>query len=445
MEDMFEDFIIALRNIGVRVSVSESIDAMNAVKIVSIEDKEILRDSLLATLSKSKHEKELFNECFDRFFSYNRSSINEQPAESSAEDTMIAISPLAQMLLSGNNTEIEISMREAARAVDITGIRFLTQKGLYIQRILNHIGFPGLNEDIEKLYDEGVHSSIQIASRLEKARESLLEDVKNLIEQHFSLYSGLATDEITEWYLRNAKLSNAEEQDYERLHAIIQKIVKKLNDIYSRRRKSHRRGQFDFKKTIRKNLIYQGFIFDPWWKFKKIDRPDIVAICDISRSVKAVVRFFLLFLYSLNKIISKIRIFIFCSNLVEVSHIFDEYPIEEALARIQSGAGLPIQLGPTDYGRALSEFKENWLDIATKKTTVIILGDARNNYGHPHREILKQIYQKCKRLIWLNPEQRSLWSTGDSEMKGYLPYCHLSQECNTINHLEKLIREIIAL
>ena len=134
-----------------------------------------------------------------------------------------------------------------------------------------------------------------------------------------------------------------------------------------------------------------------------------MVLCDVSRSVQTVARFMLLFLYGLNEEVAKIRSFIFCSNLVEVSHIFEEYPVEEALVRLQRGVGLGIFLGRTDYGQSLLDFKEKWLDVVNNKTTVLILGDARNNYGNPQTDILKLIHERNKKHIWLNPESPSFW------------------------------------
>jgi uncharacterized protein with von Willebrand factor type A (vWA) domain len=169
----------------------------------------------------------------------------------------------------------------------------------------------------------------------------------------------------------------------------------------------------------------------------------VVAICDVSRSVKTVSRFLVLFLYSLNEILEKIRTFIFCSNLIEVTPVFDEYPVEEAVAKIDTGTGLDIVMGRTDYGGALLDFKENELDAVTDKTTVLILGDARNNYGDPRTEILREIKERSRRLIWLNPESEPFWGTGDSEMKKYLPHCHLVRKCNTLYHLERLVEVLM--
>jgi uncharacterized protein with von Willebrand factor type A (vWA) domain len=195
----------------------------------------------------------------------------------------------------------------------------------------------------------------------------------------------------------------------------------------------------DLKKTLRANVAYHGLIVYPKWKTKKINRPDIVAICDISRSVEKVVRFFLLFLYSLNDSLAKVRSFVFCSNLVQVSHVFENYRVEEALDRILKGKDLDLMLSSTDYGRSFMDFKDQWLDRVTQKTTIMILGDARNNFGNARTEILKLLQERSKRIVWLNPEPRSFWGTGDSEMKRYLPYCFLARECSTVNHIQRTV------
>ena len=440
MEEVVHNLIIALRSSGVRISVSESMDAMHAVKLVGYKDRQTLKDSLGAALAKSQLEKEIFEACFQRFFSLDDFSDTENDSplaatvESSEQDA-----PLTQMLLSGDNTGLSMSMREAAKNVDLKGIKFFTQKSLYIQRILRGMGIEGLDRDIRRPSEKDSPPSTQKIRAMQQARDLLFEKVKNFVEQQFSLFAESATEEIIERYLRHMRLSNLERQDFHRMRIIIQKMVKRLNNLHSRRRKTSKRGHLDLKRTLRENIAYQGLLFEPRWKSRKIDRPNIVALCDVSRSVEAVSRFMLLFLYSLNEEVVRVRSFIFCSNLVEVSNIFEEYEVEEALLRLQKGTGVGIRFGRTDYGQAFRDFKQEWLDVVTNKTTILILGDARNNYGDPHVDTLKLLHERSKRIVWLNPEPPSLWGSGDSEMKRYLPYCYLGRECSTVNHLERVV------
>ena len=444
MEHVLQDLIAALRGSGVRISVSESIDAMNALRLMGYDNRQILKASLSATLAKSRNDKALFDSCFDRFYSLD-DFIDPETNPCSTPDSEPAKedSPLTWMLLSGDNTGLSLSMREAAREADISSIWFFTQKSLYIQRILRGMGQEDLNRDIQRLSKEHDRPSQQKVRALKQAKTLLFENVRNFVEQQFSLFAGSATEKILERYLRDIRLSNLEQQDFQRIHVIIKKMVKRLNSLHSRRRKTSKRGALDLKKTLRENVAYQGLIFSPQWKAKKINRPDFMVLCDVSRSVQMVARFMLLFLYGLNEEVAKIRSFIFCSNLVEVTHIFKEYPVEEALVRLQRGVGLGIFLGRTDYGQSLLDFKEKWLDVVSNKTTVLILGDARNNYGNPQIDILKLIHQRNKKLIWLNPESPSFWGIGDSEMKRYLPYCSFARECSTVNHLERVVDSLL--
>ena len=440
MEQVLLDLIVALRGSGVRISPSESIDAMKAAALVGYENRMVLQDSLSAALAKSRHEKEIFEECFDRYFSFDGfSNPEEQPSFPSATNPEAQDSPLTQMLLSGDNTRLSISMREAAKKEKLSEIYFFTQKSLYVQRILKEMGLEGLNRDIDSLLGNQSAQAQQKVGALKEGRDLLFEEVKDFVERQFSLFAASAAEEILDKYLRDMKLSNLEQRDFHRMHAIIKRMVKPLNDYHSRRRKRAKRGSLDLKTTLRENIAYQGLIFEPRWKTKKIDKPDMIALCDVSRSVETVSRFMLLFLYSLNEEVAKIRSFIFCSNLVEVSHLFDKYDVDEALVRLQKGAGLGIHLGRTDYGQAFRDFKENWLDKVTNKTTVLILGDARNNYGNPETGILSLVHKRGKRVIWLNPESPPFWGTGDSEMNRYLPFCSIAKECSSVNHLERVV------
>ncbi|MBP9020585.1 MAG: VWA domain-containing protein [Syntrophobacterales bacterium] len=442
MDRVLEDFITTLRRSGVRISVSESLDAARALQLVGYDDRNLLKNSLSVALAKSAQEKEIFSDCFDRFFSFD--FFSEQPLdERSRKESTEGLSDLSRMLMTGDQPGLVTYMKQAARAENLSEIRYQTQKSLYAMRILERMGLSGLDANIRDLYQAGTPSSSATAARLEEARSYLVENVRSYVEEQLLLFSGYEYDKMIEDYLRNIKLSNLEQRYYHQMQGIIQRMVKRLNDLYSRKRKPARRGHLDFKQTIRDNVAYQGLLFNPRWKKVKVEKPNVVAICDISRSVSRLVRFFLLFLYGLNREIINVRSFIFCSNLAEVTDIFEQYPIEEAVARIQAGTDIPVLLARTDYDRTLRDFKERYLDAVTHKTTVLFLGDARNNYNNPQTQILKMLSERCKKLIWLNPETKPFWGTGDSEMLRYAPYCHVLKECNTLNHLERVVQSLL--
>jgi len=444
MEQVLCDLIMALRGSGVRISPAETMDALKAASLLGFQEKRTLRDALSVTLAKSLNEKEIFTDCFERFFSPDGFFTPDTPPTFPADAALDRHdSPLSRMLLFGDQGGLSMAMREAADEADITSIYFFTQKSLYTQRILRGMGLEGVDRDIVRLFRGESSTSQQKAETLKAGKAFLVDQVRDFVERQYALYASSAREAIMDRYLRDMKLSNLEQRDYERMHRIISRMVKSLNDAHYRRKRRARRGILDLKKTLRENVAFQGLIFAPRWKAKRVDRPDMVVLCDISRSVEAVSRFMLLFLYSLNEEIAKIRSFVFCSNMAEVSPLFEDYGVDEALVRLQQGTSLGVSLGRTDYGQAFRDFKKTCLERIGRRTTVLILGDARNNYGAPETGILSLMNQRARRVIWLNPESPAFWGIGDSEMKRYLPFCTLARECSSVNHLERVVGFLI--
>jgi len=444
LDRVLEQFVTVLRRSGVRVSVSETMDAVRAAALSGYEDRQLLKDVLGASLAKTWPEKRIFEDCFDVYFraeAFGSGNNGSRPPGTASSEPSGA--PLTQMLLSGSGSGLALAFQEAAQASGIKDIQYPFQRGLYMQKLLQAMGLNGLNEDIQNQAARGGPEAAALAKELESLRDDLMDQARELVDRQLDLYASRRYDEMLERQLSHTNLSALEERDLVRMQAIVQRLVKRLKDRYSRRPKVARRGQLDLKGTMRRNVVYGGVPFDPVWKDKRVERPEVVVLCDVSRSVSNVVRFLLLILYSLNEVISRIRSFAFCTNLVEVSSCFGKYPVHEAISRILSGEGLPIVLRKTDYGRSLSEFREEHAGCLTRRATVVILGDARSNFGNPRTDILRFISERCKRLIWLNPESPLLWGSGDSEMKKYRPYCTLVRECSTLHHLELVVGSLL--
>ena len=182
-----------------------------------------------------------------------------------------------------------------------------------------------------------------------------------------------------------------------------------------------------------------GVPFVTMWKQKRIEKPRVMVLCDVSGSVAAMAQFLLMFLYALTEALSDIRAFAFASSLVEVSAIVESEPIEAAIAKIMQTIGF----GPSNYGNAFADFEAGWMHLVSSKTTIIILGDARGNRTIPRVDIMQQLSQRAKRIIWLNPEFRSAWGTGDSDMFRYAPSCNVVTVCNTLRHLERVVSNLL--
>ena len=184
---------------------------------------------------------------------------------------------------------------------------------------------------------------------------------------------------------------------------------------------------------------WDGVPFLTVWKTKKIDRPKVMVLCDVSGSVAAVAQFLLLFLHALNEALASLRAFAFSGALIEVTEILDREPIETAIATIMARIGY----GSSNYGNSFLDFANGWMDKVDSQTTVIILGDGRGNRTEPRTDLVRSIAERSRRLIWLNPEYRTIWGTGDSDMLRYLPYCQTAATCSTLHDLDRVVSELL--
>lgn len=481
MDRTLVDFVKVLRTAEIKVSPAETLDAMECMDLVGYENREFLKNSLALVLAKNPEEKEAFEDCFERFFVMDKpaqpgntsSSEDESGGEDEFDDgdfnaegesqqsgkgggqgggqgageqeiddsapQLEPTSELGKLLTTGTRTEQTISMMEAGRKVEVSKIVVFTQKGLFTRKIMDAMGLKDLQDEISDLTAHGGPGQRNLSGRLKKSRDLLRERVRDYVEKQFFLHADETGKQLREELLKKVKLSSLEKRNFKDVQEVVFKMAKKLISVHSKRRKTYKRGQLDVRKTLRNNMQYDGMFFNLKWKASKVDRPKVMCICDVSGSVSNYSRFLLMFLYSLAEVLPKVRSFAFSSDLGEVTKLFQHSKLEEAMARTMRDYGN----GSTDYGRMLQDFKNHVMDDVDNKTTIIILGDARNNYGDSKSEIVKEMYDKAKRVIWLNPEPKSSWTVGDAEMKKYAPCCHQTEVCNSLVHLERVVSNLL--
>ena len=446
MVDFLRDFIHILRSSDLRVSTSESIDAMNVVSKIGFNNKSLLRDSLSFSLAKTLREKEIFNECFDNFFKENYMNLkhNELPQEKFEEDIELEElnnlekkqKNLEELYKNSDKTSLMTAMALASRDANLQDIKLFTQVGMFTRKIFDEMGLETLNNDIFQASRQG---NTERESELKNIRESLRLEIRDYVENQVKLRTTNAGKQLREDALSQMRLTQADKSDYQIMSGIIKKMARRLISVHSRRKRKSQRGMLDIRSTIRANQEYDGILFETIWKKTKVDRPKIVALCDVSGSVANVSRFFLMFLHSLTEILPNVRTFAFSNKAGEVTDLFENKDIEVAAAETL----LLYGGGATDYGQAFVDLEgllENNID---RKTTVIILGDARSNYGDPRCDVLKTIQEKSKRILFLNPEPKSVWGTGDSEMLRFVPYCSKSKVCSSLFDLERVVDDML--
>ncbi len=468
MDDKLVEFVALLRHNGLRASISENLDAFRGVAEVGLGDRQVLKDTLRATMVKRLVDASLFDELFDLYFSglgeamkaassATAGALEMDPAEFQKlldslaeilEEMNIDLSELARYLLSDNTGQLEKLLREAAEAAQLSNIQRSFQEGRYGHSMAQALGLGGLAEELDRLKDQLGEAPIdpKLLEELQKLIDRRMQDLTELIKRTVRLelekqdHSARENQRIQS--LAEKSFYYLTEDEIRRMKEAVTKLAQRLKNIVAIRKRRGKKGKFDLKATLRKNLQYGGVPFKIQFDRRIREKPQIIVLCDVSDSVRNVSRFMLQFVYSLQDLYSRVRSFIFVSDLGEVTQLFEEQEINEAIEQSLTGNLINV-FAHSDFGRAFRTFHRDYLGAVNNKTTVLVLGDARNNYNVPHEWVFKEIHQKAKQVIWLNPENRLTWGFGDSEMDRYLPFCDMVEECRNLKQLYAVIDRLV--
>ncbi len=441
MQRTLENFLRALKAVEVHVTPSEAIDAHKAVAEIGYGDRELLRDALCATLAKSAVEVDQFDHCFDTFFArqdFSSSATLESAGEADDED---GGSTLGAMILAGDAGGLAQAMEIAAARVEAANIRTATQRRPFTRRILDAMGIEAVERRMAELLRRGGERDVDIAERLAKGRRALMEDASRFVDRQFDLYAKENGRRTREDLLADKTLTGEriDPDDFHMMKAVVRRMAKRLAAKYSRHQKRARKGHLDVRRTLRRSMAYGGVPFEMVWKQKTIDRPKLVVLVDVSKSVAAASHFLLLFAYSLNEVVESLSSYAFSGRCVPVGDILDEETVDGAIKSVLERIGYQ----QTDYGRSLEDFCSEHLGELDRRTTVLILGDARSNHAEPRLDLIRAIAKRSRAIIWLNPEPESFWGSGDSVMKVYARFCAVAKHCATLRQLDRIIEDVL--
>jgi len=465
------DFIGELRVAGIPVSMSEHVDAARAVEVIDLGDRNMLRATLAATLVKDGDHMPVFNSAFDVFFSirswdsvddlFDDELSPDDPAGGSgsrgrdlqgrgggASGSMSA-AELAEMLFRALRDGDLSSMRagaseavsryagmEPGRPVGGTYYLYRTLRNLELEelhaRLVGENTGDGLSQRLAR--DEASARIEQLKAEIEREiRERLVED-RGADALAKSVRKPLPED---------LDVMHANRDEMAQLERALRPLSRKLAVRLARKRRRRRRGPVDLRHTVRRSLSTGGVPLDLRFKPPRPAKPEIFVIADVSGSVASFARFTLHLVHAISSQFSKVRSFVFVDGLDEVTHLFEgvEDPAD-AVLKINAEADVIAFDGHSDYGRALSTFHDRYARSLTKRSTVLILGDARNNYHQAHAEVLADLHRRAKAVYWLNPEPTTYWNSGDSVVSQYAPYCDRVIECRTLRQLETFVGEL---
>ena len=469
MLSLMTAFVEELRAVGIPVSMVETLDAMRATEHIDIGRRAAFKEALRATLVKNSRHEEAFETAFEVFFADRSRTLAWEPEEQtesrsagdsegshdgggggSSRDLQELIESLFDALSRQDFSQLRQSARDAVD--DLAGMEPGRPVGgtYYLYRTLRQLDIDALEQRLlETVMDEHPDAddleerllTEDVAARIERLRQELTEEIRRrLVEDrgHEAVAKTLRKP-LTE----ELDLMHATRQDLRAIEEVVEPLTRKLAARLAQRRRNQKRGRLDFRKTMRNSLASGGVPIEPKFRNKRPHKPELFLICDISGSMATFARFTLQFTYAMANQFSRLRAFVFVDAVDEVTDFLKPgTDFKNALTRISTEADVVWLDGHSDYGHALEQFVSTYGNELTARSTVIVTGDARNNYREPRDAQLGEIARRSKHLYWLNPEPRSYWDSGDSVMSRYARYCDEVFEVRNLKQLEAFVETI---
>jgi uncharacterized protein with von Willebrand factor type A (vWA) domain len=457
------EFVEVLRQNGLKVAVSEARDAVQALSEVGVDDPGVTRATLKAALCKRAQDVPVFDRAFDFFFAGAARTLEaiergllarlqEEGLLEGDELKMLTLqldqlagqlSPMTRAALAGDRAQLAQLFRQASLQLDFSRIQNALQTGFYSRRLLTAAGAEGMRGDLAAIEGElakrGLSSqglevvSRHLAEALRKVEEAARQEVQRQSSARLKKASASVEDK---------PLHTLSRQEVALAERAVRLLAEKLKARLVRRERSKRKGQLNPRRTLRKNLSAGGVPMVPHFRARRPQRPDVIVLCDVSDSVRNASRLMLLFTWTLQSLFTRVRSFIFVSELGEVTKHFKGQKPEEALEAALSGDVISLASN-SNYGHALATFARGHLGAVSRKTTVFVIGDGRNNFNAANAWALEDVKRKARRVVWICTEPERNWGFGDSEMRTYAKAVSQVVTVLSLGDLERIAPKLV--
>jgi len=446
-----------LRAAGIPVSPAEVIDGHRAVALVGVEDPFAVRDALAACWVKRGADRRIFAELFARFITRDLAATTAAaPAELGDAGVRALweriarraqeLGPLGRLVAGDEVPELPALLRAASERADLRAMGSPLEAGMIGYRIAEDLGAGALDAALDTELAGAGGSAAETAVVRELIAGQLADvrrRIRRWVEDEFRLRHPAFVEELAARSLAERPLARLTAEEQRALDAEIDRLAIRLLRRFRRPHRHRRRGRLDIARTLRRSLGTGGVPMAPAWVWRDRRPPRLVVLCDISDSVRAVSGFLLRLVHALASRWQRVESFVFVADVGEITALFRRSDAGWAIARVLAGDVISPWQG-SDYGRALDRFTRRWLGTIGRRTTVIVLGDARSNYQPPRPDLLAVIRRRAERVIWLNPELRAAWGWGDSAMPAYLPSCDRALSVWNLASLRAAVDEIVA-
>ncbi|WP_236826305.1 MULTISPECIES: VWA domain-containing protein [unclassified Blastococcus] len=433
-----DGFVRAVREAGIPVGISQAVDAAEILTVVDLLDREQLRHGLAAVLLQRAAQRDAYDVLFDLWWPLGdrpapdpadgEAGETGQPTLDVPDDAALAELMRAQLLELLADGDPEALRRFARDAVDLLGqgqptpsrqsyfsyrvMRALSPDTLVAQLLAGLLGGGergGLAEQVARQTVRDRLAAFRTAVEAEVRRRTAAEKGRDRVAKN--AVRPLA-DQVD--FLR------AQSADLAELRRSVAPLARRLAVRLSARRRMGREGRLDFRKTVRASLGTGGVPVVTHHRPRKVHKPELVVLCDVSGSVAGFSHFTLMLTQALREHFTGVRAFAFVDSTDEVTRFFTPgVDVADAIARMGREAQVVGFDGHSDYGTALEVFADRWASAVGPKTSLLVLGDGRTNYRQPGVPVLAGLVGKARSAHWLNPEPRRLWGSGDSAAERY--------------------------
>jgi uncharacterized protein len=470
-----------LRTVGVGVSVGEHLDAARALASIPLADAQVVRSALQCALIKRAEHLDAFNVLFNLHFGGTTPSdlgpfADLTDSELAAALRAAIMSPdavtLGQLadeyvrrfaaLQPGAPVAGVFAMIAASEAANLDAIRAELLAAMAAQRGGagadggDGEGSTGGGGDGEGGAGGGGSGggwnarsgSAAIGERLERAEaDRAVQRFRD--ELQASIRRALVADRGARAVSKTMRIRLAEDVDIatasaaerEAMVASIGPLAHQLSKILAQQ--EYRKRRLSVRRTLHLAMGTGGVPFRIGTEPMPPPKPEIVVLCDVSGSVATFSRFTLNLLIALDSRLSRLRAFSFVDGLSEITELVSEArSAGRQLSQAEAARGAVRWNGSSDYGHVLRDFARDYSRQFSRRTVVMIVGDARTNYLDPAAGALAEISERVGKLYWLNPEPRRYWNQGDSVMSTYAPWCSQVRECSTLRQIADFVRSL---
>jgi len=228
--------------------------------------------------------------------------------------------------------------------------------------------------------------------------------------------------------------------EHKDLIEVIRLIAKKITNRRSRRNiRSFAKREMDVKATIREAMRKGMEVHDFRYKEKKINKVNLILICDVSKSMELYSKFLIEFMYGFNQLNLNIKTFVFSTRLISLTSTLADGNFDKVLSNLS--VQVPYWSSGTRIGESLSQFKNNHAEkLLNNKSMVLVLSDGLDTGDLSELETTMRFLQKkSSRLIWMNPlAGQPNFKVETKAMKLALPYIDLFTSAHNLESLKKV-------